>query len=653
MKSILSRFALVSLLGLLAGGPHARAETIITDFDQFASDDLYASWASASIVSGPTSYDITATGYGSNYKYIGYPPIAGSGHTDLQLAVSLDGPPAADGQLGPIVDLIDEDGTRYSYRWYGQNLGSHVLSSAVESPTSVVNSGTTPGLDLDTLAHMHMQLDPGGYGTSGNYTVRWENLSLTGSSAPGDTDARKIYMHYMPWFDTPEVIGTNNWGLHWRDGSRRNPNVIDSTGKREIASNYYPKIGPYQSSNPHVIEYHMLLMKMAGVEGVLIDWYGEEGANGDVQLLLDNSNAIVERVGDFGMEFGVVLEDRFSRTSINGAPDIEKAKANLAYLREHYFSHPEYIRTGENDDPLLPIFGPITFEQPSQWTEILAEAGEDVEFLPLWYELGDAGANSDGEYAWIYENEILDDYLSRLESFYQSRAPGLGTVGGVAYPGFDVYGGGAFEIPHDDGQTLANLLALAEEYSEQIDFLQLATWNDFGEGTLFEPTVETGFAYLLQLQQFTGVPYGEAELQLVFDLYRARNEFSDDSLVQTLLDQASDLLSAFEINEARTIIESIYLPGDFNCDGVADAQDFLVWQRQAGSVGFYPLATLEADGNADGVVDGEDLAIWRSHYGSTSLASSLAQVPEPSVGLLVLLGLGILLNPRLAAVGRG
>jgi hypothetical protein len=28
---------------------------------------------------------------------------------------------------------------------------------------------------------MHMQLDPGGFGTSGQYTVEWQNLQLTGA----------------------------------------------------------------------------------------------------------------------------------------------------------------------------------------------------------------------------------------------------------------------------------------------------------------------------------------------------------------------------------------------------------------------------------------------------------------------------------------
>ena len=42
------------------------------------------------------------------------------------------------------------------------------------------------------------------------------------------------------------------------------------------AAHYYPKIGPYASNDPDVLEYHFLLMKAAGVTGIILDWYGPE-----------------------------------------------------------------------------------------------------------------------------------------------------------------------------------------------------------------------------------------------------------------------------------------------------------------------------------------------------------------------------------------
>ncbi len=123
---------------------------------------------------------VTASGYGSNWKYIGAAPVSASGNTTLQVTVDLSAPePAANGKLGVIVELIDADGTDYSYAWYGQTLGHHVLKVPVNSPYKINNPGTIKGLDLDTLEHEHIQLDPGSY--SGQYTVAWDDLRLTGA----------------------------------------------------------------------------------------------------------------------------------------------------------------------------------------------------------------------------------------------------------------------------------------------------------------------------------------------------------------------------------------------------------------------------------------------------------------------------------------
>jgi hypothetical protein len=183
MREPLKRLASAALVAaMLGGGSSAFADAVITNFDNFVSDALYPSWAlpSSTVVSGPTSYSITATGYGSNYKYIEDPTRLGAGHQNVELTITLGGPVAADGHLGPIVTLIDIDGTRNNYAWYGQTLGSHVLSMAVASPTWVDSPGATPGLDLNGLQHMHMQLDPGGFGAQGQYTLEWQHLQLTG-----------------------------------------------------------------------------------------------------------------------------------------------------------------------------------------------------------------------------------------------------------------------------------------------------------------------------------------------------------------------------------------------------------------------------------------------------------------------------------------
>ncbi len=367
------------------------------------------------------------------------------------------------------------------------------------------------------------------------------------------TNPVKVYMHYMPWYDAPQnpVAGqTYSWGWHWTMNTR-NPNIIDANGHRQIASHYYPIIGPYASNDPHVVEYHLLLMKLSGIDGVLVDWYGSEGSNGDVGSLLANSNALINQTGAAGVQFGLILEDRFWE-------NIQSARNSVAYARNNYFNKPNYIRTGSGSDPLVGVFGPITHQTPAAWSDILSNAGEDVEFLPLWYESGDAGANADGEYAWIYS-----DYLTGLNNFYANRAPGLKTAMGVAYPGFHDYyveggaGSSYFYIPENNGATLNETLGAYEQYKANLDFLQLATFNDFGEGTIFEPTVENGYRYLVRIQQYTGVPYTENDLKNVYRLFTLRKKYLNDGAKQAQLNTAFNHFVALRLNDAVAVMNSV------------------------------------------------------------------------------------------------
>jgi len=54
----------------------------------------------------------------------------------------------------------------------------------------------------------------------------------------------------------------------------------------------------------------------------------------------------------------------------------------------------------------------------------------------------------------------------------------------------------------------------------------LVTWNDFGEGTMLEPTEEYGFLNLQLLQEYTGVSYVPEDLQVALNFYKPRKEFN-------------------------------------------------------------------------------------------------------------------------------
>jgi len=480
--------------------------------------------------------------------------------------------------------------------------------------------------------------------------------SVWAQSVPVEKSASspKVYMHYMPWFQTPASLGGtsgSDWGWHWKMNTQ-NPNVVDASGKRQIAAHYYPKIGPYDSTDPKVIEYHSLLMKYSGVDGALVDWYGVQGSNGDVGSLLTASNAFINQTANYGLNFGVVLEDRFAR-------NVADEQANMSYLGSNYINRPNYIKAGPTSSPLLPIFGPITFTTSSQWNQILPSLGADPEFLTLPGKSSLAGSNADGEYAWPYQDANTTNHLSKLRSFYQSSAPFLKTAGGVAYPGFnDFYQqGGAgstlFYIPENNGQTLNDTLSLYNDWSTDarsglLDFLQLATFNDFGEGTMFEPTVETGFTYLHELQVFTGAKdpathraLDESDLQLVYQLYLARKEYASNSATQALLNQVSTDLATMQIDAARTLLNQVSPAGDYNGDGIVNSSDYNAWRNSLGSSTI--IYGSGVDGNYDGAINAADYVTWRSSLSAaTATGTSTTAVPEPKFTALLGLTIAVL-----------
>jgi hypothetical protein len=261
--------------------------------------------------------------------------------------------------------------------------------------------------------------------------------------------------------------------------------------------------------------------------------------------------------------------------------------------------------------------------------------------MPLEYQSSDAGANADGEFAWPYQTPNTTDHLTQVRNFYTSRAGTLKvtgkTVGGIAYPGFnDFYAqGGAgstlFYIPEINPQTqattLSDLLNLYTTYQARLDFLQLATFNDYGEGTMFEPTVEDGFKSLNQIQQYTGVSYGTAELQLIYQLYLARKKYAGKPTIQTMLDGVSNDLNSLDVAGARTLLGQAAPAGDYNGDGIVDINDYNVWKASFGSTTI--IHGSGADGNYDGVVNAADYAVWRDSMNSGG-AGAASAVPEPS-----------------------
>jgi len=359
------------------------------------------------------------------------------------------------------------------------------------------------------------------------------------------SNSQKLYVHYMPWFETPET-NNGNWGWHWTMNNKNPEQITDN--RREIASWYYPLIGPYASSDPDVLEYHLLLMKYAGIDGVLVDWYGLQDKN-DLPGIKKNTDALFKAIEKTGLEFAIVYEDRFLEGSKGNM--ISLARADMDYLQKNYFTKNYYTKI--NGKPLLLIFGPAVLQEPSDWESVFTIFTNRPTFFTLQDHIHTASTVASGEYMWVDAQTPENKYAG---------ASGLPQFIGAAYPGYrDFYkeggDGDGYNIhwDYDNGNLYKSLLELGKIQSPQ--YLQLVTWNDFGEGTMIEPTIEFEYLFLTINQQFAGVSYSDKELKMVKNLYDLRKEWKGDNEQNKRLDQAFYYLASLQPDKANELLQKV------------------------------------------------------------------------------------------------
>ena len=82
--------------------------------------------------------------------------------------------------------------------------------------------------------------------------------------------------------------------------------------------------------------------------------------------------------------------------------------------------------------------------------------------------------------------------------------------------------------------------------------VQIATWNDHGEGTSIESTVEFGYRYIEALQDALGKrAYADEDLRLPDQLYNLRTRVARSPAFRGELERASEGLFAGKLVQAR------------------------------------------------------------------------------------------------------
>jgi len=392
---------------------------------------------------------------------------------------------------------------------------------------------------------------------------------ILAAAEPTTAASKDLLVYYMPWYTAKPY--SDNWGWHWTM-SHFNPDEVNAAGQRQIASWYYPLIGPYDSSDPVVIEYHVLLMKLAGVDGVIVDWYGsadflDYGVNNQATLEL------FQFTRKAGLKFAICYEDQTIQHMLDAGylragDDIRHTQQEMLYLQTNFFSDASYLRI--KGRPVLLNFGPQHFMASSNWEEIFSHL-QSTTNQPAFFTEDNRLPGGMGAFSW--------------PPMWLSQAPGTGGVlSGAALKGYladfnqkastwPAYISSAFPRFHDiyqragvrnywgylgdrHGDTLRETLACGMTNASAM--LQVVTWNDFGEGSMVEPTQEYGYRDLGIIQDSRrqyldpDFHYNTNELAMAFRFYKLRRQSSTNAVIAAELNGIFTNLISGRIDTANS-----------------------------------------------------------------------------------------------------
>jgi hypothetical protein len=352
-----------------------------------------------------------------------------------------------------------------------------------------------------------------------------------------------IMAHYMPWYESKPVSG--RWGWHWTMG-RFDPDRRGMHDRQDLASPFRPLIGAYDTSDPDTLACHTSLMKMSGIDGVFMDWYGTMDLD-DFGTIHRHTLKLIDACSRAGLRFSFMMEDQMVPRLLQARTCTadEYALSALDWMEDHCFPMPGYLRW--QGRPVLLLFGPQFFAQ----ADLHRLFGQRTALFTLLERQGPAI----GAFGWPAPQVGEWASWTQLRAFYERTKTWDASIA-LAYPRFhDIYeqaGAGCSygRISDRDGRTFRESFSLA--ISSGAPFVQIASWNDWGEGTQIEPSEEFGYRDLEMLQAHRrsvdpDFAYDPSDLRRAVETYRLRKDGTAASIIHANNDAQADA-----IREPRT-----------------------------------------------------------------------------------------------------
>jgi len=268
------------------------------------------------------------------------------------------------------------------------------------------------------------------------------NLLYAGATA-------KVYAHLMPWFG---------------NSSHRN-------------------VG-YTSWSAAQVDLQVNDMISRGINGMVIDWYGPNNAN------LNTATQLIfqEAVKHPGFEVAVMLD----AGGVSGDPTAWVV-SSLNYIQTNYQSSPAYMLKGGR--PVDPFFGVENLVV--NWDTVRASVPGNPVYV-FENASGFTVAPSDGAFSWVGNFGDPNDWgQSYLDGFYSTALSHRAEhTFASAKKGFnDTLAAWSMNriINQNCGSTWINTFKEINNFysqTNQLESLQLVTWNDYEEGTEIETGID-------------------------------------------------------------------------------------------------------------------------------------------------------------------
>ena len=340
---------------------------------------------------------------------------------------------------------------------------------AASGPTGPV-SGSTTTLQAETsnntsAADSFVRQTNGNVGASNVSKGPLQSLLYTGSST-------KMYVTWLGWFGRSDHI---NVGYNSGDAAQVHRQVQD--------------------------------MMSRGIQGAIAAWYGSSTTSIDSATKLLKSEAEAN-AGHF--EFAI-MEDMGAlgtAAASNGCDVTNQLISDLTYVASQYESSSAYMHF--NGRPVVFFFNVDAFY--IDWSRVISS----VPGNPLLIFQGNNAFTrnpSEGGFSWvnINSNNPFDPQLSSQDSFYAAAQQASGLLAfGSAYKGFNdtlATWGTNRVIDQHCGQTWLQTFSEVGKFyssSNQLPAMQIATWNDYEEGTAIEPGIDN-CVYLTPSQSGTKI----------------------------------------------------------------------------------------------------------------------------------------------------